>query len=1209
MPTPDNAGKIDAIFARARLVSDPAQRASYLDEACGGDRELRAEIDSLLAADQAAGGFLECKTLTVPATLATAKSGDCIGRYKLLEKIGEGGFGEVWMAEQEQPVRRRVALKIIKLGMDTKEVVARFEAERQALALMDHPNIAKVLDGGATEAGRPYFVMELVRGVPITDYCDRNNLSTDERLQLFIKVCHAVQHAHQKAVIHRDLKPSNILVTLHDGDPVPKVIDFGVAKALGQKLTEKTLFTAFRQMIGTPAYMSPEQAEMSGLDVDTRSDIYSLGVLLYELLTGVTPFDKEALAKVALDEIRRLIREIEPPKPSTRLRTLGEKITDVAKRRHTEPAALSRHISGDLDWIVMKCLEKDRSHRYETASALGRDLECHLNDQPVSAVAPSLFYRLSKFIKRHQTTMVRSTAAFLIGSLVVSVFFWLLGGRGPRWFPDIRPGARAVNTPPHLDFERGISDVYIPDYSVTGPGVRMVGSERYLFIRLKPGPGGWRAFDLVGRQLANTHTQSVAYITAQDGKRVFELGVDAKGLVSRPYPDGPLLAISPTPATRDNLGMLIAVSRLVRGLVVCALPQQGMLFAFDPQSGHVVWTNRAADHLSVTDTRIGNVTANDDVVAAGLWGSRVWIIDAATGQHRWARETCRYGNPIQIAVAGSRVFGFAADQKAYAFELATGRQVWERLVGRSDNEESVVVHGMNLILWQPPGTWAGGSRVLAIRQEDGSEQWQIPLLTNHWGGGISGSGDFVVAVSARILQRIEPRTGTAGAFLELPTLKKSVMLFGRETSVFVSHPMVLVSPDTVYAFTVDGSLWCVHLPQASTSVVTPSHETTRQSREAIPEQMATTNGPTPALPAELGTWRAELEHDGQASLWTEWEAKIDEVWAEAQDYAREYGGFPHVVIGRVVVPKPDDPRQVLTQMKILQGGYFATAIKDLQQPLCFRLPGCLPVDVPLKGHSGELIFVGDVVMPAVAPGQVGGIRGRIRMQDGSDAQGAQVSASISMGPINHMSNGSEPRQFFPDPIGGRVAADGEFLLQALSPTEHDVNIQAHGFLPVTKNVAVRPGDTNVLGDVLLERPLSAQVSWLVEEQPNFATAQQRKAVVFAGQAWKSKPSSDGRSDLWFKQRNGRLYFDCSYGPCKITDLGVRPLEGTLTLDVGFLTFEPPRSQVEAGHVYLFRQEAFSPPYWVLLRIDAIVSTLAQRTEAKPISPSESSLRK
>ncbi len=351
-----------------------------------------------------------------------------IGRYKILQKLGEGGCGVVYMAEQTEPVRRKVALKVIKLGMDTKQVIARFEAERQALALMDHPNIAKVLDAGATEAGRPYFVMELVKGIRITDYCDQQHLTTPERLGLFTQVCQAIQHAHQKGIIHRDIKPSNILVTLRDGVPVPKVIDFGIAKATEQPLTTKTVFTAFGQFMGTPAYMSPEQAELSGLDIDTRSDIYALGVLLYELLTGKTPFDAKELLQAGLDEMRRRIREEEPVRPSTRLSTMVDAdLTEVAQQRRSEPAKLPRFIRGDLDWIVMKCLEKDRTRRYETANGLAMDLRRHLNNEPVVACPPSAAYRFQKLVRRNKLAVVAvcAVATSLLVGLGLSTWQWL----------------------------------------------------------------------------------------------------------------------------------------------------------------------------------------------------------------------------------------------------------------------------------------------------------------------------------------------------------------------------------------------------------------------------------------------------------------------------------------------------------------------------------------------------------------------------------------------------------------------------------------------------------------------------------------------------------------------------------------------------------------------------------------------------------------
>ncbi len=423
------------IFDRAAELSGEA-RVAYLAQACAGDDQLRQRVENLLAShqDAEAGAFMgkspvaSAKTLLITTNLipVTEKAGDKIGRYKLREQIGEGGCGVVYVAEQEEPVRRRVALKVIKLGMDTKQVVARFEAERQALALMDHPNIAKVLDAGATDTGRPYFVMELVRGIKITDYCDQNNLSTEERLKLFIQVCAAIQHAHQKGIIHRDIKPSNILVTLHDGVPVPKVIDFGIAKATSdQRLTDKTVYTAFEQFIGTPAYMSPEQAEMSGLDIDTRSDIYSLGVLLYELLTGRTPFDSTTLLQAGLDQMRRIIREQEPQRPSTRLSILeAADLTTIANHRQAEPPKLVSLISGDLDWIVMKSLEKDRTRRYETATGLAVDLQRHLSNEPVAARPPSAAYRFRKVVRRNRTIFATSGAILLLLVVGIAVSTW-----------------------------------------------------------------------------------------------------------------------------------------------------------------------------------------------------------------------------------------------------------------------------------------------------------------------------------------------------------------------------------------------------------------------------------------------------------------------------------------------------------------------------------------------------------------------------------------------------------------------------------------------------------------------------------------------------------------------------------------------------------------------------------------------------------------
>ena len=441
----------EEIFYSAQEIESLAERRAFLDRHCRGDAALRAMVDGLLATQVKSekffqeGGVVRLPVRELAATLLDSPGlaekftdlaepadkdnflGKSIGPYNLLQRIGEGGCGVVYMAEQLKPVHRRVAFKIIKLGMDTKDVVARFEAERQALALMDHPNIARVLDAGATESGRPYFVMELVRGIKITEYCDQNELDTRQRLGLFIQVCQAIQHAHQKGVIHRDIKPSNILVTIIDGLPVPKVIDFGIAKAIEGRLSDTTVFTPYEQFVGTPAYMSPEQAVMSGVDVDTRSDIYSLGVLLYELLTGRTPFETKELMESGIDGLRRTLQEKEPQRPSVMVTTLrGSALIQMAHLRQAEPPKLISLLRGDLDWIVIRALEKDRARRYETAHGLAMDVQRFLENEPVVARPPSRLYRLQKLVRRNQVAFLAAlmVALALVGGLSMSIWFW-----------------------------------------------------------------------------------------------------------------------------------------------------------------------------------------------------------------------------------------------------------------------------------------------------------------------------------------------------------------------------------------------------------------------------------------------------------------------------------------------------------------------------------------------------------------------------------------------------------------------------------------------------------------------------------------------------------------------------------------------------------------------------------------------------------------
>jgi serine/threonine protein kinase len=425
--------RLKELFLRAAEITSPSERAAFLERECGNDAELRRQLDVLLQAHDDSGGLLASTPTSDPKPTGEESApasggetvGDVIGPYKLLQKLGEGGMGAVWVSEQQQPVKRRVALKLIKPGMDSAQVLRRFEQERQALALMDHTSIAKVFDAGTTTQGRPYFVMELVKGVPITKYCDELNLSVRERLTLFVPVCQAIQHAHQKGIIHRDIKPSNVLVCMQDGKPVPKIIDFGVAKAVSQQLTDASLYTEVGQVIGTLEYMSPEQAELSALDIDTRADVYALGAMLYELLTGTTPLDRRRLKQAALMELLRIIKEQEPPRPSTRLSESKDSLPSIAAQRHTEPTRLTREVRGELDWIVMKCLEKDRTRRYETANGLARDVERYLADEPVEACPPSRTYRLRKFALKYRAVLTAAAAFVLLLASAAVVSAWL----------------------------------------------------------------------------------------------------------------------------------------------------------------------------------------------------------------------------------------------------------------------------------------------------------------------------------------------------------------------------------------------------------------------------------------------------------------------------------------------------------------------------------------------------------------------------------------------------------------------------------------------------------------------------------------------------------------------------------------------------------------------------------------------------------------
>jgi WD40 repeat protein len=720
MPTTTVSHREEAIINGA-LQLPAEQRTSYVTSACGGDAPLRGRVQALLAGREKAGdpatstgppaGPQGTMVLNVPLA---EPPGDRIGRYKVLQQIGEGGCGVVYMADQEEPVRRRVALKVIKLGMDTGNVIARFEAERQALALMDHPNIARVLDAGATETGRPYFVMELVKGIPITRYCDEINLSTVTRLGLFIQVCQAIQHAHQKGIIHRDIKPSNILVGEHDGVPVPKIIDFGIAKATtDQRLTDRTLFTAFEQFIGTPAYMSPEQAKLSGLDIDTRSDIYSLGVLLYELLVGKTPFESKRLLESGLDEIRRIIREEEPMRPSMRLDALdAAEQTKVARHRQSDAPKLLHVIRGDLDWIVMKCLDKDRARRYETANGLAMDLQRYLNNEPVVARPPSAAYRLQKAFRRHRLAFAAGTA--IASALILGVIGTTLGLLRAEKLRQVAEAARqgesrlreiAVKSLEGEKQQRMRAEAqelaarrsaYSSDMNLAQQALTLnnLGRARRLLNRQRPQPGQ--------RDLRDWEWRYLWSQTRADDQETFFAGTNRLFHPLSFSADGALLA-------REEEGETI-VSDLVSHRWVFRRPN-ALRPVFSHRGGRLAFVD-----ASSTNPVIGLLDIATQVESR---------FKTACGKTRWIGFT---PDDRRLLAASSRPGDETRIEDSYdltAWDVDTGRELWRRPIGFPSTQNgrpyAISPDGAALAAVLPDG------RVQVLETRDGRERFTITV--------------------------------------------------------------------------------------------------------------------------------------------------------------------------------------------------------------------------------------------------------------------------------------------------------------------------------------------------------------------------------------------------------------------------------------------------------------------------------------------------
>jgi WD40 repeat protein/serine/threonine protein kinase len=777
--------KLRELFSRTLQCQNAEAQAAYLEQACHGNAELRARLEELLQAHREAGSFLHepsfSRIATVDEPPLTEQPGTVVGPYKLLQQIGEGGMGIVYMAEQEHPVRRRAALKIIKPGMDSKQIIARFEAERQALAMMDHTNIAKVFDAGTVgqafqpdtpspsqagkpdlPGGRPYFVMELVHGMPITQFCDGNRLTPRERLELFVPVCQAIQHAHQKGIIHRDVKPSNVLVTMYDDKPVPKVIDFGVAKAIEQRLTEKTLFTQFGVLVGTFEYMSPEQADMNALGVDSRSDIYSLGVLLYELLTGTTPLQRERLHEAALDEVLRVIKEEEPPRPSVRLSS-SDTLPKIAAARKTEPAKLSKLVRGELDWIVMKCLEKDRSRRFETANGLARDVERYLHDEPVEACPPSVGYRLGKFARKYRMILIAATTIALL--LLVGVFVSAWQAVRARI---AEAGSRRLSYTGSMGLVQAAWEDHnilrVRDLLAQTADFAERGFEWYYWQRLcrvehltlagHKGGVTALAFAPDGQRLVTAVTDGTALVwDATNGQELFCLAGHRSEVTSVAYaPDGKWLVTGSTDGTAriwdaaggrqlwmlqaQNSGPIWAVAVTPHSKRVVTGNQDGTARVWDAASGRELLTLQGHTALPVLGASIvgllgsshahGPILIASAVYAGGIGKSGSLMAVAVTGDGKWLITGSTDGT-AKMWAADTGIHAKTFDHQSGISAVAVARDGMRLVTGSGNGLAKIWDMESGTVVRTVP--WGHGDVLSLAITPDGHQ-----LLTGYWGG-------------------------------------------------------------------------------------------------------------------------------------------------------------------------------------------------------------------------------------------------------------------------------------------------------------------------------------------------------------------------------------------------------------------------------------------------------------------------------------------